>query len=168
MRHPIVVDTNVLVVANGGPAHTRKCAANCSAELMKIRESGQVVLDYGYEILKEYGNNQKATTGQPGVGFLFWKWLLDTRAGAEHCVRVTIKKGGARGYEEFPDHDDLSKFDFADRKFVAVAIVHGGRPPILQAVDTKWWGWKDALQECGVEVKFLCKEEIKAKFESAR
>ena len=54
----------------------------------------------------------------------------------------------------------MSKFDPSDRKFVAVANAHPGKPSILQATDSKWWGWKDALLECGIKVEFLCPAEI--------
>lgn len=163
MRTPVVIDTNVLIVANGGPGRSRLCTKSCKDKLEEVRRSGQVVLDYGYEILNEYGKKQKATTGQPGAGFEFLKWLLNTKESAEHCAWVSITKMEERGYEEFPEYAGLCNFDFSDRKFIAVAIVHEPRPPVLQAVDSKWWGWKDALLECGVEVQFLCAEEIKAK-----
>jgi len=56
----------------------------------------------------------------------------------------------------------LINFDPYDRKFVAVAATHPDRPAILQATDSKWWGWKEALAECGVIVEFLCPADIEA------
>lgn len=38
------------------------------------------------------------------------------------------------------------------------------KPPILQATDSKWWGWKDSLGEAGIKVKFLCPEFVKQKY----
>ncbi len=70
--------------------------------------------------------------------------------------------GYQRTQECQPAHDDLHDFDNSDRKFVAVANAHPSKPPILQATDSKWWGWKDALREVGVSVDFLCQEYIKA------
>ncbi len=83
-----------------------------------------------------------------------------------HCDRVKIKpvKDIAGDFEEFPRHDGLKEFDLADRKFVAVSIAHPKRPVILQATDTKWWGWKEALAECGVRVDFLCATEIEESY----
>ena len=49
----------------------------------------------------------------------------------------------------------------SDRKFVAVANAHPAKPPILQSTDSKWWGWKEALQEVGITVHFLCPEYVK-------
>ncbi len=164
MRKPVVIDTNVLVVANGGAQHTWACIAACGRRLKGIREDGQGILDYGREILNEYGRNQ-SMSGQPGIGFEFWKWLVNTKAGGGHCAWVTITRSAEGGYEEFPVHEGLKTFDPADRKFFAVAQAHGGSPPILQAVDSKWWGWKDLLAECGVEGDFLCADEVRLKFE---
>lgn len=61
-------------------------------------------------------------------------------------------------FEEFPDHEGLSDFDISDRKFVAVANAGEEKPPILQAVDFKWWGWKDALAAVGITVHFVDEE----------
>lgn len=163
MRTPVVVDTNVLLVANGGRSYSKSCALACAKRLFEIQKSGQVVLDYGYEILKEYAKNQR-DEGQPGPGFQFWKWLVNTKGGAGHCEWVTITKLAPSGYREFPSHQGLLTFDPSDQKFVAAAKAHSGNPPILQAADSKWWGWNAALAECGVIVEFLCPEEIQAKF----
>ena len=44
------------------------------------------------------------------------------------------------------------------------ANAHPDKPPILQATDSKWWGWKDALAEVGITVHFLCPDYVKAKY----
>jgi hypothetical protein len=163
MRKAVVVDTNVLVTAEGGPAHSLQCAKYCTNKLLEIQKQGCVALDTGWEILKEYQTNLSGRR-QPGVGFRFWQWLLNTRANPELCSWVTITVNESRGYEEFPDHDGLRRFDPADRKFVAVAALHPNKPPIIQATDSKWVGWKKPLAECGIEVEFVCKDEIEAKY----
>lgn len=164
MRIPVVVDTNVLLVANGGSSYSTSCMLTCARQLVEIQKSGCVVLDYGHEILNEYAKKQ-SSKGQPGLGFQFWKWLLNTKNSIEHCNYVTITKAELKGYTEFPDHEGLATFDPSDRKFVAVTVAHGAWPPILQAADSKWWGWQDALKECGITVEFLCPKEIEAKFQ---
>jgi hypothetical protein len=68
-------------------------------------------------------------------------------------------------YTTFPEHEDLDKFDPADKKFVALANAHPRKPPILQATDSKWWGWKDALSACGITVEFLCPDEVREIYE---
>jgi hypothetical protein len=76
---------------------------------------------------------------------------------------VVITKVGD-SYEEFPSHDGLNDFDRSDRKFVAVTNAHPDKPPILQATDSKWWGWKDALAEVGITAHFLCPEYAEDKY----
>lgn len=66
---------------------------------------------------------------------------------------------------QFPDHEDLAALDPSDRKFVSVANAHANNPPILQATDSKWWGWKEALSACGITVEFLCPKEIQETYE---
>jgi len=101
--------------------------------------------------------------GQPGMGDVFMKWVNDHRHNPEYCDRVIITKTGD-SYDEFPMHDGLDNFDKSDRKFVAVANIHPGKPPILQATDSKWWGWKDALAEVGIAVHLLCSVYVEVKY----
>jgi hypothetical protein len=35
---------------------------------------------------------------------------------------------------------------------------------MIQATDSKWWGWKDALAETGITVQFICDRYIEAKY----
>lgn len=77
---------------------------------------------------------------------------------------MTITRNG-ESYDEFPDHDDLNDFDNSDRKFIAVANAHPAKPPVLQATDSKWWGWKDALNEVGITVQFLCPDYVASKYQ---
>ncbi|MCP4749267.1 MAG: hypothetical protein GY866_00095, partial [Proteobacteria bacterium] len=67
-------------------------------------------------------------------------------------------------YDEFPEHDGLKNFDISDRKFVAVANAHPDKPPILEATDSNWWGWKDSLAEIGITVTFLCPAYAEGKY----
>lgn len=64
-------------------------------------------------------------------------------------------------FKEFPDHEGLQQFDLSDRKFVAAANAHEKKPPIAQATDSKWWGWKNALEEAGLSVFFVHEEYIR-------
>jgi hypothetical protein len=120
-----------------------------------------IVVDEGGEILKEYRNNLY-TQVQPGIGAIFLKWMWTCEYNPNHCsrVKITRRQDGTGDYEEFPRHNGLKDFDLADRKFVAVSLVHDRRPAILQGTDTKWWGWKEALADCGVRIDFLCAAEI--------
>lgn len=156
-----VVDTNVPVVANGNSEAGSKCVRRCVGALRDLIASGRIAIDDGWRIIGEYRNNL-SETGQPGVGDRFFLWTLRIRNSSERCVLVPITSVGdnREDYAEFPRDPALSGFDPSDRKFVAVAVAVDGRASILQAVDTKWWLYRDALTRPGVDVCYLCKEEV--------
>ena len=164
-----LVDTNVPKIANlsldpaGVPSDLVGCVFACVEAIQHVVKNGCLVIDAGGEIYDEY-RQQLSLKGQPGVGDRFMKWVHDNRWSLPDCDRVTITKNG-KSYDEFPDHEGLVKFDDSDRKFVAVANAHSAKPPILEATDSKWWGWKDALAEVGITVKFLCPDYAKTKYD---
>jgi len=127
-----------------------------------VVKTGGLVLDTDDEIFTEYLSNL-SMSGQPGVGDMFMKWVHDNRWIFPDADRITITKNGD-SYNEFPDHDGLKHFDNSDRKFIAVSNTHMDKPPVLQATDSKWWGWKDALAEVGITVHFLCSDYVEAKY----
>lgn len=163
-----LVDTNVPKTANRArdpatiPDELVDCVFACIEAVNHVVKNGGLVIDSGEEIYDEY-RRQLSLKGQPGLGDVFMKWVHDNRWGFPEEDRVTIMKNG-ESYDEFPDHDGLIKFDKSDRKFVAVANAHPEKPPILQATDSKWWGWKEALAEVGITVTFLCPEYAKKKY----
>ena len=157
------MDTNVAITANGKSHADENCVRTCTEELERIRNECCVVIDNLWHILKEY-MNQLNSSGQPGPGDVFLKWLLSNRQNPNHCLMVRITPHNERGYAEFPNAPDLANFDRSDRKFVAVANAHYQKPPILQATDSKWWGWRNALAEAGITVLFLCQEYIETKY----
>ncbi len=163
-----VVDTNVPKTANlavdpaGVPKELASCVLACIDTLGHIVRRGGLVIDSGDEIFGEYRRNLNMQ-GQRGVGDGFMKWVHDNRWKFPDEDRVTITANGDN-YDEFPRHDGLSNFDISDRKFVAVANAHSAKPPILQATDSKWWGWKDALAEVGITVCFLCPDYAASKY----
>lgn len=157
----VVVDTNVAVVANERDGEFPDCVAACVVRLTEILAAGKIALDQDWLIIKEYMRNLRSS-GQPGVGDAFLKWVLTNHANPARCCKVAITSSG-RGpndFQEFPSDHRLSTFDRADCKFVAVALAHAECPPILQALDSEWWEHKDALKDNGVRVTFLCLNEI--------
>lgn len=156
---PVVVDTNVPALANDLGSPFPACVAACVARLRRITRSGQIVLDDSWLILREYQANLRSS-GQPGVGDAFLKWVLLNWASASRCCLVSVTPCGDKMFEEFPDAPELSGFDPDDRKFVAVALADEDNPPILQALDSEWWGYRKELAENGVTVDFLCPREI--------
>ncbi|MFH0997479.1 MAG: hypothetical protein V1844_18565 [Pseudomonadota bacterium] len=164
-----LVDTNVPITANLSiapstiPQDLIGCVAACIKAVEHVMKKGGLVLDSGNEIFDEY-HRHLWIKGQPGMGDGFMKWVHDNRWKFSDADRVTITKNGD-SYDEFPDHDGLTHFDISDRKFIAVANAHPDKPPVLQATDSKWWGWKDALAEAGITVHFLCPDYAKTKYE---
>ncbi len=158
----VVIDTNVLLVANGqhqgvGPA----CVVTCANRLRAVMKDGRIAIDDGYRIIREYQNKTKAGGG-PRPGDAFLAWVLRNNFNPKHCDQLPLVEHADRGFESFPDDSRLAKFDPPDRKFVAVAAAHTLKPPVLQAADSKWLGWAPALKEHEIEVEFLCGADIKA------
>lgn len=170
MKFPIkcIVDTNVPKTANLAtqpPDNSDlpdECVRACVDAIEHVTKKRGLIIDAGDEIFDEY-RQQLSLSGQPGLGDYFMKWVHDHRYSLPDSSRVTITKQGV-SYKEFPAHEGLKDFDNSDRKFVAVANAHPKKPTILQATDSKWWGWKDSLAEVNIDVKFLCPEYIKEKY----
>jgi hypothetical protein len=160
----VVIDTNVLMCANGegpvGPADSVVCAR----WLVDVKKRGRIVIDDRHRILREYRNNL-SESGQPGIGDEFFRWILSVMADPKHCVgvRITEKQGDSQDFLEFPVDSRLSLVDPADRKFIAVSAAIEPHPIIGEASDSKWWGWKEALEDHRVHVEFLCEDYIRKK-----
>lgn len=155
----VVVDTNVAIVANGGFADASKQCVDVCIDALLAARTGGVLVDDGYRIFEEY-QRHLSHAGQPGVGDAFFKWLWSNQANPSSCCQVTITRSGADDFdfEEFPKDPALAKFDRSDRKFVAVALASGENPEILDATDSDWWDFADALARHGVQIRFLCPE----------
>jgi hypothetical protein len=155
-----VIDTNVLLVANGQHDEaSADCVDECINRLMEIQNIGITVLDDAYLILGEY--QHKTNTSRPkGTGDVFLKWLLRNTRNPRHVEQVSITEIAADTYAEFPDQTLQPSFDAPDRKFAAVANAHPEKPPIWQAVDCKWLNWWQALHAQGVVVEFLCPGDV--------
>lgn len=155
-----IVDTNVILVANGqhedvGPP----CVVACALKLQSIMKGGRIALDQAFEILLEYQNKTMPKTGnRPGDAFV--KWALQNNSNPAKCDQIELHPHPERGYQSFPNDKRIADFDPPDRKFVAVAAAHEDHPPILQAADSKWLGWAPALKDHGITVDFLCPEDI--------
>jgi hypothetical protein len=156
----VIVDTNVILVANHEHAEVSQvCAVACAKQLQEIMTSGRLAIDSGYRILKEYQNKTKPQEGKrPGNAFV--KWVLRNNANPSRCDLVALVDHPERGFESFPDDARLANFDPPDRKFVAVAAAHPTKPTISQAADSKWLGWASALKDHGITINFLCPGDI--------
>lgn len=164
----VVIDTNVLMVANEdfSPEQANEdCVTACIERLVGIqtgRTKELVVLDEEDRLLGEYQQTLKSSR-QPSTGHAFLHWLYQAGWNPNQCDRVSIHclDESEQVFEEFPSHPALENFDVADRKFVAAANAHPSKPPILQAVDSKWMGWETALNECGIQIEWLHEETAK-------
>ncbi len=156
-----IVDTNVILVANGQhDAVSSACVTACVQRLHTIMQSGRVAIDEANRIIDEY-KHQTSPWKDKRPGDVFFKWLLQNQSNPKRCDRVSLKEHHGRGFESFPEDKALERFDNSDRKFVAVAVAHAEHPPIAQAADSKWLGWAAALKACDVHVDFLCPVDIK-------
>lgn len=157
----VIVDTNVILVANGHhEAVSAHCVSECAKQLQAITQTGRLALDDAFMILREYQNKTQANRAK-GPGDAFVKWALRISMNPQRCDRVPIAEHASRGFESFPDDSRLAQFGAADRKFVAVSIAHADHPPILQATDSKWLNWASTLSDYGVNLELLCPDDIK-------
>jgi len=157
-----VVDTNVAMTANGANAAARpECIASSAVALQAVMDRGHVFVDDRGLIRSEYVANLRAR-GQPGPGDAFLKWFLDHEWGETRVTRVLItpKLDDPLDFEELPLPPADVSYDPSDRMFLAVAAAHAEHPPILQSLDSKWWGWRQALAAVGVTIHFLCQDDI--------
>ena len=161
----IVIDTNVLLVADGkAPQMSDACRTMCEDRLRRVQAKEQVVLDSDQFILSEY-HNKLSPYKSPTYGSAYLKWLLQVQGDIRHVAWVTITPTNAEKskFNEFPQDAALeAAFDPADRKFVAAANAHSEKPPILEAADSKWLGWEAQLKVHGIQVEFLCRDELEA------
>jgi len=156
-----VIDVNVAVVANGASRQAdTACVLACIQILKELREN-VIAIDDRDHILSEY-RGQLSMSGQPGVGDEFMQWIHQNQCTESICERVAITPYPEWGFEEFPHDDRLGRvtdprrFDRSDRKYVAVALASRQSPTILNAVDSDWSEYRDALLAHGVVVEELC------------
>ena len=124
-----------------------------------MRGEEKLVLDNGWIILGEYLRNLRST-GEPGAGDSFLRWILMNKDDRCDLVSITPVDGSENEFEEFPNDLALDGFDPDDRKFIAVACAHPEKPPILQAVDSQWRDFRAALRRNGIIVEFICEADI--------
>lgn len=157
-----VVDVNVAIVANGRAPHADTiCVSACVDALIHIHENGKIVLDDGMRILSEYMAHL-SMAGQPGIGDAFMRWVWEHQAVDSRCERVTLTPNpdNPEGFLEFPADPALHGFDPSDRKYVVVALCSREHPEVLNAVDTDWWHYRNALERNGVRLRFLCPQQM--------
>jgi hypothetical protein len=164
----VIVDTNVPKVANQESEQASgACIVRCTEEIEAFRNGdyGRLVLDDQWQIIKEYKANLQSS-GQPGVGDAFLRWVLTNHTNQDLCWCVPIHPlPDGTSFEEFPDDAALARFDKDDRKFVAVAKAcvraHNENPTIWNAVDPHWWIARRELQANDLNIRFLCEDDVR-------
>lgn len=153
MSH-FVVDTNVIMVADGQSPQASPACVECSINALEEVKTGKICLDEGMRILIEYMQNL-GYAGRPGLGKAFAKWVWENQANPDVGEVVRIYPNNDREFEEFPDNHLLKGFDRNDRKFVAVALASPFKPEIMNAVDKHWWVYREQLKQHDVKIRFV-------------
>lgn len=162
----VIVDTNVIVIANDTDNKRKDCRDRCQERIQQIIDQHEkVVIDDKWRILGEYKDNTRPNT-RKGIGDLFVKRLLQNLGNPAVCTMLPITPSAGNGtdFEEFPADNALINFDSDDRKFIAVALAHkrdiGQTPPILLAIDRGWLQFMAELANHGVSVDLICEEDM--------
>ena len=148
-----VVDTNVLIAANGRRTHADlQCQLACVRRLKSLINHKQeaVAIDDKDRILDEYRRHMKFGGGPMGDEFFMHVHNNLHNDSQVLVVPVTPSENDSRGFEELPDNT----FDRSDRKFLAVAVV--AKAAVLNATDSDWGEQAILMNDLGIEVDQLC------------
>ncbi|WP_017713983.1 hypothetical protein [Prochlorothrix hollandica] len=147
-----VVDTNVLISANGRHTHASlQCQLHC-IEFISTYRKITISIDQLGLIMEEYAKHLNYS-GEPGVGDEFFKYLHDYQYCDPLIHRVQIgpeTSDDSRGFQELP----LNSMDPSDRKFLAVAVV--ARAIIVNATDSDWAEQEHLLKSLNIAMRELC------------
>lgn len=156
---PWVVDTNVGIVANnrvedqpGDRPFFPESVEACTDFLDDVVRNGTFAIDNGWEIIGEY-QHKLHSSGQPGPGDRFLKWVLVNQANPARCHQTDIT------VVEVPA--ELQGFR-NDEKFFRAALATPGAV-IAEAVDSQWWHRRADFEAAGIRVMFLCEPENQAR-----
>lgn len=154
---PFLMDTNVGVVANGGHAGASPaCVQRTIARLQQFMAGEILVLDEGWEIIKEYERNLTPKAGAR-AGHQFLRWVYNNRSNPDRCHWVTLPRTPEGQYEAYPHQDPaLTTFNQSDRVFIAAQLTHPQHPTIVNATDSDWEEYQIPLARHGVVVEELC------------
>ncbi len=130
-----VVDTNVLIAANGRDTHaTPNCSASSAQLLLRVQQEHILVEDTAGMVLSEY-KVYCNFDGQPGAGDRFFLWYIRSRWSDRNVARVNIGENAAMVTGSLPAV--LRKMDASDHKWIALFKV-GDADAIYNATDGDW------------------------------
>jgi hypothetical protein len=150
----VVLDTNVLAIAEGMHAKATDLSRSACLELVRRVKDGLVLtVDADDRILLEYLKVLRASP-KGGVGRKVAEHLYHLRNGGSvcHMVALTPTAPPPASFEEVPEM--LRDFDEDDHAFIGVAAADGA--PILVGLDGEWWQRRADFAENGIDVQFLC------------
>lgn len=150
-----VVDTNVLVAANGRSTHVDiECQLNCVEELARLKREDVVCIDDKWLIMREYERRVGASQ-QAGPGTVFYKEVWKQMGDSNRVRLIPVEPRDDEG-RDFTDPmlpaNNLKK----DAKFLAVALKADA--VIVNASDSDWDEHHDLTAQLGVDVRQLCPE----------
>ncbi|MGV0040494.1 hypothetical protein [Mycobacterium colombiense] len=149
----VVVDTNVLIVANEQSDQADvACAAKAARFLQEALERDIVVIDTIGMAIDEY-RRYCSFAGEPGVGDLFFSEVFRNVANENRVTQIDIGDNCDEVRTKIPD--SLVGFDPSDIKWIALYL-HGGASAIYNAVDSDYSEWADTFAAEGIEVEELC------------
>lgn len=149
----VVIDTNVLIVANRASEQADlECELAAARTLHEAMRQNLILIDTNNLATAEYDTYCRRS-GQPGIGDLFFKSLLDNVANESRVVRVEIGVTQEEIDSALPP--PLADFDPSDRKWIALHLV-GSADSIINATDSDWAQRKDDLEKAGIHVDELC------------
>jgi hypothetical protein len=149
----VVIDTNVLVVANKlTPEADSDCETRAAITLQDTLQRKIIVIDTEQLAIREYAP-YCSRAGQPGAADFFFKTLLDNIANPERVLRIDIGLIQEEIDSIIPTR--LLDFDSDDRKWIALYL-EGSAESIINAVDSDWAARKADLDGEGINVIELC------------
>lgn len=156
MSDQAVVDTNVLVAANGRDTHVDLgCQLNCVKELTRLKRQEVVCVDDKGLIMREY-ERRTSHKGQAKPGTVFYKhvWQQMGDSSRVRLIPVELVNSDDREGRDFRDPvlptNNLKK----DAKFLAVAVK--ANATIVNAADSDWAEHRELTDQLGVEVRQVC------------
>lgn len=154
-RRKVVIDTNVLVVANGRQTTVGdRCQLACIEALIEARDQQVVCVDVLDRIMTEYSPYANYS-GSPGVGDLFFRYVFDNQHVGSRVQRVAIDPidDESRGYDQLPQN----ALKAGDRAILAVAVAADAQ--VVNATDSDWHEQDALMKGLKVPVVQLCPEE---------
>jgi hypothetical protein len=155
---PVIVDTNVAVVANHQNNNVADaCMDACVVFLTEVRRNSTVVvIDDGDEVRKEY--TRAIQDSKPlQLGALFLVHVIRNQYNPHFVQRVNLEKNDEGEFVDFPATGELAQFDPSDRKFAALA--RNQNLPVTNATDSDWARFQHLLVANGITVNFLCGDD---------